>query len=83
MLISWEFKKNLIEANKNTTLTWSEFKNEADIIISTLKEAGQSLYDNLPNGKQLQPFQPSVQPLSPPLKSGPTFPINFADLLLV
>ena len=29
---------------------------------------------NFPNGKQLQPFQPSVQPLSPPLKSGPTVP---------
>ena len=35
-------KKNLIDANKGTPMMWSQMKDEADIIVSTLKEAGQS-----------------------------------------
>jgi hypothetical protein len=64
-------KKNLIEANKTHSLNWNDLKNEADTIVSTLREAGQSLYDTIP-GKPIAPFMPKVQPLSPPLKSGPT-----------
>ena len=61
-------KKNLIDSSKRANLTWSELKQEADIIVSTLKEAGQSLYDPLPSGKNVPQFQPAVSPLSPPLK---------------
>jgi hypothetical protein len=53
-----DLKKNLINANKGTTLSWSQLKDEADIIVSTLKEAGQSLYDPLPTGKSVPPFNP-------------------------
>ena len=49
-------KKNLIDVNKSSILTWSEFKNKADIIVSILKEAGQSLYDVTPNGKSIRIF---------------------------
>jgi hypothetical protein len=51
-------KKNLIDANKKSTLNWSVFKNEADIIVSTLQQAGQSLYDQLPTIKNF----PSIHP---------------------
>jgi hypothetical protein len=44
-------KKNLIDANKGG-LSWPELKSEADMIISTLKQSGQSLYDNVPGVKQ-------------------------------
>jgi hypothetical protein len=67
-------KKNLIDANKGSILNWSEFKNEADVIVSTLREAGQSLYDVLPTGKSVPSFNPVVPPLTPFLKSGPTVP---------
>ena len=40
--------------------------------MSTLKEAGQSLYDPLQNGKNVSPFQPTTFPLSSPLKSSST-----------
>ena len=43
-------EKNLIDANKSG-LSWPELKSEADMIISTLKQSGQSLYDILPSGK--------------------------------
>ena len=69
-LYSGNLKKNLIDSSKRANLTWSELKQEADIIVSTLKEAGQSLYDPLPSGKNVPQFQPAVSPLSPPLKSG-------------
>ena len=65
-------KKNLVEVNRTSNLSWSMFKNEADIIVSTLKEAGQSLYDILPSGKSVPVFNPSV----PPLKSGSTTPVH-------
>ena len=58
------------------SLTWSELKQEADIIISTLKEAGRLLYDPLPNGRNIPPFQPSVTPLSPPIKVRLHYPIR-------
>jgi hypothetical protein len=62
--------KNLIDANKGLTLNWSEFKNEADVIVSTLLEAGQSLYDVLPTGKTttVPSFNPVVPPLTPFLR---------------
>ena len=62
-------KKILIDANIGTTLSWSQLNDEADIILSTLKEAGRSLYDPLPTGKSVPPFNPSISPLCPPLKS--------------
>ena len=62
-------KKILIDANIGTTLSWSQLNDEADIILSTLKEAGPSLYDPLPTGKSVPPFNPSISPLCPPLKS--------------
>ena len=74
MFVSRQSKENLIDANKGTTLSWSQLKNEADIVVSTLKEAGQSLYDLLSTGKSVPPFNPSVSPLSPPFKSGTTVP---------
>ena len=55
-------KKNLIDANKGTTLSWSQLKDEADIIVSTLKDEGQSLYDPLPTSTSVPPFNPSVPP---------------------
>ena len=67
-------KKNLIDADKGTTLSWSQIKDEVDIIVSTLKEADQSLYDPLPTGRSVPPFNPSILPLSPPLKSGAIVP---------
>ena len=70
-------KKNLVDANKGTPMTWSEMKDEADIIVSTLKEVGQSLYDTLPTGKSVPPFNPLVSPLSPHLKAGTTVPSLF------
>jgi len=36
-------KKNLIDANKGTPMMWFQMKDDADNIVSTLKEAGQSL----------------------------------------
>ena len=59
-LLSRQSKENLIDANKVITLSWSELKDEANIIVSTLKEVGQSLYDSLPTGKSVSPFYPSV-----------------------
>ena len=49
--------KNLIDSTKRGNLNWSVLKQEADIIVSTLKEAGQSLYDPLPHGKSVPQFQ--------------------------
>ena len=69
-------QKNLIDATNKASLTWSELKQEADIIISTLKEAGRLLYDPLPNGRNIPPFQPSVTPLSPPMKVRLHYPIR-------
>ena len=37
-----------------------------------------SLYDPLPNGKLIPSFNPVVQPLSPPPKSGPTISSSFS-----
>ena len=60
--------------------SWSQLKDEADIIVSTLREAGQSLYDPLPTGKTIPSFNPSVSPLSPPLKSGTTVPSSVSSM---
>ena len=38
-----------------------------------------SLYNPLPNGKIIPSFNPVVQPLSPPLKSGPTISSKFSN----
>ena len=62
-------KKNLIDANKGT-LSWSQLKDDKDIIVSTIKEVDQSLCDPLPTGKSVLPFNPSDLPLNPTLKSG-------------
>ena len=53
MFISGKFKNEFNDATKKASLTWSELKQEADIIISTLKEAGRLLYDPLPNGRNI------------------------------
>ena len=55
MPLSGESLKNLIDSTKRGDLNWSELKQEADIIVSTLKEAGQSLYDPMPHGKKVYP----------------------------
>ena len=51
-------------------------ENEADIIVLTLKEAGQSPYDVLPSGKSVPVFNPSVPPFSPQIKTGSTIPVH-------
>ena len=43
------------------------------LAIVSLKASRMSLYDPLPNGKLIPSFNPAVEPLSPPLKSGPPF----------
>ena len=63
-------KKNLIDANKSG-LSWPELKSAADMIISTLKQSGQSLYDNLPSGKPAPDSSSKTIPNSPLSKSIP------------
>ena len=48
-------------------------------IVSTLKEPGQSLYDVLLSGKSVPILNPSVPPLSSPIKSGSTIPVTPAS----
>ena len=53
-------------------LTWSELKILADSIVALLKASHVQVYDPLPNDKVIPTFNPVVQPICPPLKSGPT-----------
>ena len=71
MSVSRKSLKKLIDSTKRANLTWSDLKQEADIIVSTLKEAGQSLYDPLSIGKSVPLFQPTESNLSPPLNLYP------------
>jgi hypothetical protein len=57
--------RNLNDANKGSTLTWSKFKIEANVIVSTLREAGPTLYDILPTGMNVPSFNHVVPPLTP------------------
>ena len=52
--------KNLIDIHRYSLLSWLEFKNEADIMVSTLKEAGRTLYNPLPSGKSVPFFNRST-----------------------
>jgi hypothetical protein len=65
-------KNQLHLSTAKDDINWQQFKILADSIVSSLKASRMSLYDPLPNGKSIPTFNPVVQPLSPPLKSGST-----------
>ena len=46
MLLPGNIKKNLLDSNRTNHFTWTEMKIEADVIMATLKQAGQPFYDS-------------------------------------